>query len=911
MSVLKTVNASLTLIFTVVSLIMVPGAFAPFSALAISNTGFLSPTTVSVENNYNDWTDAASAFSSNDSYATETSEEQRQGWETFGFSIPSGSTINGIEVRAEAKSSDTSGCQLEAALSWNDGSFTSVKTTALTGSDVTYTLGGVAETWGRTWAVNDFSNDNFVVRLEFDDAGSSTCNNSTVSVDHVQVNVTYTPPVQPSTNPTLANSCGLDIALVLDSSGSIGSGELGQMKDAFEGFVSAFLPATPTLFSVTDFDHTGAVLQAFTDNVSLLNTAINTPVSGGQTNWEDGLLKAQSTFDPRNNHPNLVVFASDGNPTVRNGNTSSGFQQADLDAAVEVANDIKEAGTRIIALGIGDNLDADNLEAISSDDAVYTSDFSTLASTLADLASELCGGTITVKKLVDGVPAEGWTFDISGSPSDPDPVQTGSDGFTPSVEVEPGTYNVAETVEDGYTFVGAECTAGNTSWNTISGSSVTGITVGSNDIVSCVFNNQSNQEPVISITGDNPLELVVNVDSYDEQGATADDPEDGTGLPVTNINDSQVNTGSVGSYSVFYNFTDSDGASAPEAIRTVNVVAGENECNDTVDNDGDGLIDFPEDPGCESVSNPSENQPPVITVPTELIMLTLGGSFNPLDHASVSDAEDDPDPALIVGGDSVLTNQIGDYVVTYDATDSDGAGAAQKTLTVQVRAQCGDGIDNDDDGLIDGADLGCSGASDNDETDPVVPPPPPPPLPQCSDDSDNDEDGLVDAQDPGCSNPDDNNEGDEPVEEEEVPPTPPSPPSTPDNGGGLSMASTGPGRVQPQPQGEVLGELACEEYLKEYIKLGAKNNPVEVKKLQEFLNKNLGLNLQVTGFYDPATFSAVNQFQVKYGDQVLTPWMPYGHPNAQTPTGYVYKTTKRWINILSCPTLNLPVPPLP
>src|SRR3990172_1239546 len=42
-------------------------------------------------------------------------------------------------------------------------------------------------------------------------------------------------------NPSLAASCGLDIVLVLDSSGSIDSVELAQMKTALLGFVSAFL----------------------------------------------------------------------------------------------------------------------------------------------------------------------------------------------------------------------------------------------------------------------------------------------------------------------------------------------------------------------------------------------------------------------------------------------------------------------------------------------------------------------------------------------------------------------------------------------------------------------------------------------------------------------------------------------
>lgn len=115
---------------------------------------------------------------------------------------------------------------------------------------------------------------------------------------------------------------------------------------------------------------------------------------------------------------------------------------------------------------------------------------------------------------------------------------------------------------------------------------------------------------------------------------------------------------------------------------------------------------------------------------------------------------------------------------------------------------------------------------------------------------------------------------------------------------------------------EVLGEATtslgtCGIYLFDYIKYGAYNNPEEVKKLQRFLNQEMGANLPVTGIYDWATKEWVNKFQLKYKEQVLRPWVEVGvHESEDIPTGYVYKTTKRWINILMCPTLNLVMPNL-
>jgi hypothetical protein len=63
---------------------------------------------------------------------------------------------------------------------------------------------------------------------------------------------------------------------------------------------------------------------------------------------------------------------------------------------------------------------------------------------------------------------------------------------------------------------------------------------------------------------------------------------------------------------------------------------------------------------------------------------------------------------------------------------------------------CSDGIDNDDDGLIDyGQDLGCASPVDGDETSTT---------PECRDGVDNDGDGAIDMADFGCSSPDDQRE---------------------------------------------------------------------------------------------------------------------------------------------------------
>ena len=130
-------------------------------------------------------------------------------------------------------------------------------------------------------------------------------------------------------------------------------------------------------------------------------------------------------------------------------------------------------------------------------------------------------------------------------------------------------------------------------------------------------------------------------------------------------------------------------------------------------------------------------------------------------------------------------------------------------------------------------------------------------------------------------------------------------------GGGTTVGVPGGGGVTTTSTGQVLG-ASCGLYLTQYIHpvRQSLNDPTEVDKLQTFLNMNLGANLSITGQYNNSTIQAVNQFQTKYHTEVLAPWVPLGLPTEFTPTSYVYQTTQRWINLIMCPPLNLPMPNL-
>ncbi len=123
-------------------------------------------------------------------------------------------------------------------------------------------------------------------------------------------------------------------------------------------------------------------------------------------------------------------------------------------------------------------------------------------------------------------------------------------------------------------------------------------------------------------------------------------------------------------------------------------------------------------------------------------------------------------------------------------------------------------------------------------------------------------------------------------------------------GGGGGGGGNGPivgsyggtnGPVIPQVAGAT--EVKACYYLYDYLRKDFINNPVEVTKLQVFLRDLEGFkDIQVTGVYDDQTIIALNAFQWRYRDDVLTPW---GHT---APTSYTYILTKKKVNEIYCKT---------
>ena len=152
-------------------------------------------------------------------------------------------------------------------------------------------------------------------------------------------------------------------------------------------------------------------------------------------------------------------------------------------------------------------------------------------------------------------------------------------GSTP-VAVEQGTSYVdagatASDVEDG-DITGSIVVGGDTVNPNAAGSYVITYDVTDSDgndavQVTRTVNVADTTAPVITLTGDAIVNLVVDQDTYTEQGATWTDAIDGIGAAV--VGGDTVDMSTIGAYVVTYDVTDAAGNAATQVTRTVNVTA--------------------------------------------------------------------------------------------------------------------------------------------------------------------------------------------------------------------------------------------------------------------------------------------------------------------------------------------------
>jgi hypothetical protein len=162
------------------------------------------------------------------------------------------------------------------------------------------------------------------------------------------------------------------------------------------------------------------------------------------------------------------------------------------------------------------------------------------------------------------------------------------------------------------------------------------------------------------------------------------------------------------------------------------------QCENGLDDDRDGLIDWPADPGCfDGPDNDEYNSPPPPPPPP----------------AGPPPPPPPPPPSQLPHCENGLDDD-GDGLIDWPADP--GCFDGPDNDEYNSPPHCSDGYDNDGDGRIDYPnDPGCASNSDLDEYNP------PPPAAKCADGVDNDGDGKVDyPNDPGCTGSSDDDEAD-------------------------------------------------------------------------------------------------------------------------------------------------------
>jgi len=278
-------------------------------------------------------------------------------------------------------------------------------------------------------------------------------------------------------NLDMPTQCGINVALVVDVSSSVGTATPGQplgarpaLVQAMDTFVDA-LHGTPSQLALFTFG-TDSPATGFGPNTALrpVGTAAeaqafkslyndNAPGAPGNrdwddpafawptnyTNWDRGFAAAAEANGPAgdSSHYDLLVFITDGNPTVYGPapltssgalkDRNSGYTRfREVGDGLASANLVKSQDTRVLALGVGAGVSGEgsevNLRTVSGRDAydggnimeadyLQATDYAAAGEALHDVILDNCAPSISIVKRI--LPAGATSVDDARLPSSP------------------------------------------------------------------------------------------------------------------------------------------------------------------------------------------------------------------------------------------------------------------------------------------------------------------------------------------------------------------------------------------------------------------------------------------------------------------------------------------------------------
>ncbi len=162
--------------------------------------------------------------------------------------------------------------------------------------------------------------------------------------------------------------------------------------------------------------------------------------------------------------------------------------------------------------------------------------------------------------------------------------------------------------------------------------------------------SEQNIPPLITLFGESIIFLEKD-ESFADPGVAASDPTDGDLTASIITGGDLVDTSTIGTFTITYDVTDSDGNAAHQAIRVVHIMGPE----------------------------------PEISLLGKINMLLKTGESFTDPGATANDLKDgDLTTSIVIGGDTVDTASAGTFIITYDVIDYDNNNAVQLQRTVTV-----------------------------------------------------------------------------------------------------------------------------------------------------------------------------------------------------------------------------------
>jgi molecular chaperone DnaK len=175
------------------------------------------------------------------------------------------------------------------------------------------------------------------------------------------------------------NRAPMQVALLMDCSGSMYGANLENARAAAKGFAERTLAVPNRQIAVIAFP--GGVRAMPTNDLAKVKAALDGLTPIGSTPLSDGLHDARDLLRPRAGVQRVFVVMTDGHPD-------------DPDETSAEVHRLKASGARLITIGVGDQVEQDFLRALASqpDDYHFCSQSLDLQGTFINLATELAGG---------------------------------------------------------------------------------------------------------------------------------------------------------------------------------------------------------------------------------------------------------------------------------------------------------------------------------------------------------------------------------------------------------------------------------------------------------------------------------------------------------------------------------------